>query len=77
VNDLDGQFKSRSDLDELLGISTTSMDFDVSSVEGETHLEAYMQVQLHFAFLSATPLYTMQTWATCVHVSRCVCARGL
>ena len=34
-----------SDLDELLGISTTSMDFDVSSVEGEAQFQAYMQVQ--------------------------------
>ena len=34
-----------SDLDELLGISTTSMDFDVSSVEGESQVQAYMQVQ--------------------------------
>ena len=42
VNDSDGQVKHRSDLDELLGISTTSMDFDVSSVEGETQLQTYM-----------------------------------
>ena len=35
VKDSDGQVKYRSDLDELLGISTASMDFDVSSVEGE------------------------------------------
>jgi hypothetical protein len=34
VKDSDGQVKHRSDLDELLGTSTTSMDFDVSSVEG-------------------------------------------
>ena len=40
----DGQVKHRSDLDELLGISTTSMDFDVSSVEGEPQLQEYMQV---------------------------------
>jgi hypothetical protein len=45
VNDLDGQVKSRSDLDEILGISTASMYFDVSSVEGAAHLQAYMQVQ--------------------------------
>ena len=32
-------------LDELLGISTISMDFDPSSLEGEAHLQAYMQVQ--------------------------------
>ena len=43
--DTDEQVKSRSDLDELLGMSTTSMDFDVSSVEGEGQLQAYMQVQ--------------------------------
>ena len=35
VKDSDGQVKHRSDLDELLGMSTTSMDFDVVSVEGE------------------------------------------
>ena len=45
VNDSDGQVKHRSDLDKLLGMSTTSMDFDVSSVEGEAQLQAYMQVQ--------------------------------
>ncbi len=45
--DTDEQVKSRSDLDELLGMpwSTTSMDFDVASVEGEGHLQAYIQVQ--------------------------------
>ena len=32
-------------MDELLGMSTVSMDFDVSSVEGEAQLQAYMQVQ--------------------------------
>ena len=45
LNDSDGELKPRSDLDELLGISTASMDFDVSSVEGEAQLQAYMQVQ--------------------------------
>ena len=45
VKDADGQVKSRSDLDELLGMSTVSMDFDVVSVEGEAQLQAYMQVQ--------------------------------
>ena len=45
VKDSDGQVKHLSDLDELLGMSTTSMDFNVSSVEGKTHLQAYMQVQ--------------------------------
>ena len=32
VKDSDGQVKHRSDLDELLGMSTGSMDFDVVSV---------------------------------------------
>ncbi len=41
----DGQVKPRSDLDELLGKSTASMDFDVDSVKGETQLQVYMQVQ--------------------------------
>jgi hypothetical protein len=41
----DGQVKHRNDLDELVGISTSSTDFDVSSVEGETQFQAYMQVQ--------------------------------
>ncbi len=45
VKDSDGQVKYRSDVDELLGMSTTSMDFDVASVEGETQLQAYMEVQ--------------------------------
>ena len=45
VKETDGEVKARSDLDELLGMSTVSMDFDVSSVEGEAHLQAYMQVQ--------------------------------
>ena len=45
VKDSDGQVKHRSDLDELLGMSTTSVDFDVASVEGEGQLQTYMQVQ--------------------------------
>jgi hypothetical protein len=47
VKDSDGQVKHRSDLDEaeLLGMSTTSMDFDVASVEGESQFQAYIQVQ--------------------------------
>ena len=45
VIDSDGQVNHRGDLDELLGMSTTSMDFDVSSVEGETQLQSYMEVQ--------------------------------
>ena len=42
VKDSDGQVNHRSDLDDLLGMSTTSMDFDVASVEGETQLQTYM-----------------------------------
>ena len=45
MKDTDGQVKHRSDLDELLGMSTASMDFDVASVEGEAQLQVYMQVQ--------------------------------
>ncbi len=45
VKDSDGQVKDRSDLDELLGISTGSMNFDVTSVEGEAHIQTYIQVQ--------------------------------
>ena len=45
MKDADGQVKHRNDLDELLGMSTASMDFDVASVEGEAQLQAYMQVQ--------------------------------
>jgi hypothetical protein len=45
VNDEDRVVRHRSDLDELLGISTTSMDFDPSSLEGEAQPQAYIQVQ--------------------------------
>ncbi len=45
MKDSDGQVKHRGDLDELLGMSTSSMDFDVASVEGEAQLQVYMQVQ--------------------------------
>jgi len=45
VKDSDGQVEHRSDLDELLGMSTTSMDFDVASVEGEAQFQEYIQVQ--------------------------------
>ena len=45
VNDEDGTVRHRSDLDELLVISTTSMDFDPSSLEGESQLQVYIQVQ--------------------------------
>ena len=37
--------RHHSDLDELLGISTGSIDFNVSSVNGEDQFQAYMQVQ--------------------------------
>ncbi len=43
VNDSDGDSNHRSGLDELLGISTTSIDFDVSSVEGEIRGETHLQ----------------------------------
>ncbi len=45
MKDSDGQVKHRSDLDELLCMSTSTMDFDVSSVEVEAQLQTYMQVQ--------------------------------
>ena len=45
VKETDGEVKARSDLNELLGMSTVSMDFDVASVEGESQLQAYVQVQ--------------------------------
>jgi hypothetical protein len=35
----------RIDLDEILGMSTASMDFDVASVEGEAQFQVYMQLQ--------------------------------
>ncbi len=45
MKDTDGQVKHRSDLDELLGMSTVSMYVDVASVEGESQLQAYVEVQ--------------------------------
>jgi hypothetical protein len=45
VNHVDGQVPKRSVLDDLLGVSSTSMDVDPSSVNGETELNAYMRVQ--------------------------------
>ena len=45
VKDTDGQVKHRSDLDELLGMRTAYMDFDVASVEGESQIQAYVEVQ--------------------------------
>jgi hypothetical protein len=45
VKNSDDQVKYRSDLDELLGMSIESMDFDVASVEGEVQLQTYIQVQ--------------------------------
>jgi hypothetical protein len=45
VNRADGQVPKPSVLDDLLGVSSTSMDFDPSSVNGETELNVYMRVQ--------------------------------
>ena len=45
MNEENGAARHRSDLDELLGISTISMDFDPSSLEGEVQLKSYMKVQ--------------------------------
>jgi hypothetical protein len=42
VNHEDGQVPKPSALDDLLGVSNTSMDVDQSSVSGETELNAYM-----------------------------------
>ena len=42
----DGQVPKPSSLDDLLGVSSTSMDVDPSSVSGETEVNAYMPVQL-------------------------------
>ena len=45
VNDAEAQVPKPSVLDDLLGVSSTSMDVDPSSVNGETELNAYMRVQ--------------------------------
>ena len=45
VNHADGQVPKPSVLDDHLGVSSTSMDVDPSSVNGETELNAYMRVQ--------------------------------
>ena len=45
VNHEDGIVKHPSDLDGLLGVSTTPMDFDPSSLEGEVQLKTYMKVK--------------------------------
>ena len=45
VNDEEAQVPKPSVLDDLLGVSSTSMDVDPSSVNGETELNAYMRVQ--------------------------------
>ena len=45
TNHEDGQVPKPSVLDDLLGVSSTSMDVDPSSVNGETELNAYMRVQ--------------------------------
>jgi hypothetical protein len=45
VNHADGQVPKPSVLDVLLGVSSTSMDVDPSSVNGETEFNTYMWVQ--------------------------------
>jgi hypothetical protein len=45
VNHADGQVPKPSVLDDLLGVSFTSMDVDPSSVNGETELNSYMRIQ--------------------------------
>jgi hypothetical protein len=45
VKDSNGQVKHRRDLDEILGMSTTCIDFDVASVEGGFQFQAYMKVK--------------------------------
>ncbi len=45
VNDTEVQVPKPSVLDDLLGVNSTSMDVDPSSVNGETELNAYMRVQ--------------------------------
>ena len=45
VNDTEVQVLKPSVLDDLLGVSITSMDVDPSSTNGETELNAYMRVQ--------------------------------
>ena len=45
VNHVDGQVPKPSVLDDLLGVSSTSMDVDPSTVNGETELNAYMIVK--------------------------------
>ena len=44
VNDAEAQVPKPSVLDDLLGVSSTSMDVDPSSVNGETELNSYMRV---------------------------------
>ena len=45
VNDTEVQVPKPSVLDDLLGVSSTSMDVDPSSVNGETEFNTYMRVQ--------------------------------
>ncbi len=45
MNHEDGQAPKPSTLDDLLGVSSISMDVDPSSVSGETELNACMRVQ--------------------------------
>ena len=42
VNHADGQVPKPSVLDDHLGVSSTSMDVDPSSVNGKTELNVYM-----------------------------------
>jgi hypothetical protein len=42
VNHVDGQVPKRSFLDDLLGVSSTSMDVHPSSVNGKTESNVYM-----------------------------------
>ena len=44
VKHADGQVPKPSVLDDLSGVSSTSMDVDPSSVNGETELNSYMRV---------------------------------
>ncbi len=45
VTDAEVQVPKPNVLDDLLGVSCTSMDVDPSSVNGETEQNAYMRVQ--------------------------------
>jgi hypothetical protein len=45
INDENGPSQYLSNLDDLLGVSTTSIDFDPSSLEGKIQLQAYIKVR--------------------------------